>query len=134
MDEQSITDIQFVETIARENPLIDESNWLSNYLIDMLDETPQIFSTVLDRLPQRILENQSLMVDAVAGATVSSNGFIAAVRDAIEQSGGNPAAFDRPVAKSDAHEVYDADVVVVGGGTSGSAAAARAAERARKWS
>lgn len=132
VDEQSITDIQFVETIARENPLIDESNWLSNYLIDMLDETPQIFSTVLDRLPQRILENQSLMVDAVAGATVSSNGFIAAVRDAIEQSGGNPAAFDRPVAKSDAHEVYDADVVVVGGGTSGSAAAARAAEQGAK--
>lgn len=132
VDEQSITDIQFVETIARENPLIDESNWLSNYLIDMLDETPQIFSTVLDRLPQRILENQSLMVDAVAGATVSSNGFIAAVRDAIEQSGGNPAAFDRPAAKSDAHEVYDADVVVVGGGTSGSAAAARAAEQGAK--
>lgn len=129
VDEQTITDIQFVETIARENPLIDENHWLANYLIDMLDETPQIFSTVVDRLPQRILESQSLMVDAVAGATVSSNGFIAAVRNAIEQSGGNPAAFDRPVAKSDAHEVYDADVVVIGGGTSGSAAAARAAQQ-----
>lgn len=129
VDEQTIQNIELVETIARENPLIDESHWLANYLIDMLDETPQIFCTVVDRLPQRIIDSQSLMVDAVAGATVSSNGFIAAVKDALTQAGANLAAFDRPVAKSDAHEVYDADVVVIGGGTSGSAAAARAAQQ-----
>ena len=130
--EDAITAIDVVETIPRVNEEIDRTHWLSGYVVDMLDETPQIFSTVVDRLPQRIIDAQSLSVDAVCGATVSSNGLINAVKDAIRQSGGNVNAFDRPVAKVDAHEVYEADVVVVGGGTSGAAAAARAADMGAK--
>ena len=128
VSEETIDAIEFVETIPRENDMIDESFWLSNYLIDMLDETPQILATVTDRLPQRIIESQSLAVDAVAGATVSSNGFINAVKDALEQSGANLAAFDKAPEKSDAVEEYEADVIVIGGGTSGATAAAMAAE------
>ena len=126
--EDAIADIQFVETIPRENELIDTTHWLSGYLVDLLDETPQIFCTVTDRLPQRILEAQSLAVDAVAGSTVSSNGFVAAVRSALTQAGAPESAFNTPVAKVEAQETYDADVVVIGGGTSGAAAAASAAE------
>lgn len=111
--EDAIADIQFVETIPRENELIDTTHWLSGYLVDLLDETPQIFCTVTDRLPQRILEAQSLAVDAVTGATVSSNGFVAAVRSALTQAGAPESAFNTPVAKVEAQETYDADVVVI---------------------
>ena len=128
VSEETIDNIEFVETIPRENDMIDESFWLSNYLIDMLDETPQIMVTVTDRLPERIIESQSLAVDAVAGATVSSNGFINAVKDALEQSGANLAAFDKVPEKSTETEEYEADVIVIGGGTSGATAAAMAAE------
>lgn len=130
--EDAITAIDVVETIPRVNDEIDPTHWLAGYLIDMLDETPQIFSTVVDRLPQRIIDAQSLSVDAVCGATVSSNGLINAIKEAIKLAGGNVEAFDRPVAKVDAEEVYDADVVVIGGGTSGAAAASRAADMGAK--
>ena len=71
-----------------------------------------------------ILKNQSLNVDAVAGATVTSRGFLAAVSDAVVQAGANPSALQAPIQADDNPTPQDenVDVVVVGGGGAGLAA------------
>ena len=53
------------------------------------EETMGIGNYAAARIPARILENQSLEVDSVSGATVTSNAVKKAVKDAIEQAGGS---------------------------------------------
>lgn len=95
-------------------------------------ELDQIFHDVETLLPERIIKAQSLSVDAVTGATASSNGALAAVKNAVKEAGADPEAFNRTVAKNTAEETYDCDVVVVGGGTAGTTAAAQAKELGAK--
>lgn len=132
VSEQAIEKVEFVEAIDKVNERIDPEHWLAPYMLNMLKETPQFLQTVVDRLPQRIVENQTVNVDAVTGATASSRGFIQAVKDALNQAGAPAGAFNQPVAKVENVENYEADVVVIGGGTSGSTAAARATESGAK--
>lgn len=51
-------------------------------------ETPGIGSMALEQLPAAIIEKQSSQVDAVAGATVTSDAVVAAVADALAQARG----------------------------------------------
>ena len=53
-------------------------------------ETPDYAAVALELLPQNILEKQSLGIDTIAGATLSSQGILAAVADAIAKAGGDP--------------------------------------------
>jgi len=57
------------------------------------DETPDYAAGALERLPRRIIEEQRLDLDAVAGATLSSHGVLAAVADAVAKAGGDPKDF-----------------------------------------
>ncbi len=89
-------------------------------------ETEGIGSVAVEKIPGRVLEAQSLEVDTVSGATVSSTAVMAALRMAFESAGINPddlanAANGKEVAKTD--ETMDVDVVVVGGGGAGMSAA-----------
>lgn len=111
-----ILSINLLNNIPQENEMIDREFWASKYSIGMLSDTPQILKTVTDRLPERIVESQSLMVDNITGATASSNGFINAVKDAITQAGGDVSILNKPIEKSNKTESYEADVVVIGGG------------------
>ncbi|MGI6151801.1 MAG: FAD-dependent oxidoreductase [Christensenellales bacterium] len=104
-------------------------------------ETDQIIATAIDNMIPRILEEQSLAVDAVSGATSSSNAIKSAVRDCLKQSmaaaGMSEAdidialsAFYREPAylKKDAAPVdINTGVVVVGAGGTGCLAALEAA-------
>lgn len=93
------------------------------------DETPEILATVEDKLVSRILENQSLSVDAIGGATVSSNAVLQAVGNAIEQAGGKRDQWYTEVAKkTDTVKLEGYDVIVVGLGGSGMASYISAAE------
>ena len=47
-----------------------------------LDMTPY------ETLPGKILETQSLNIDAITGATITSNAILSAVGDAVKQAGG----------------------------------------------
>lgn len=93
-------------------------------VIDSL-ETPRISAVPFERIPQQIVEYQSLAVDVVTGATLCSMGVLAAVEDCVEQAGGDVAALKRAQGpeKSTAEETIDADIVVVGAGAAGLAAA-----------
>ena len=51
-------------------------------------ETPGIGSLALEQLPAAIIEKQSSQVDAVTGATITSDAVVAAVTDALAQASG----------------------------------------------
>ncbi len=63
-------------------------------------ETPGISDPALTRVPQMIVDAQSVQVDTIASATVSSKAIIAAVSDCIVQAGGDPAAMAPKAAKT----------------------------------
>ena len=69
-----------VEVTVNENEITD---------IQITDhhETYYMAELPQERIPQEILENQTLAVDTVAGATNTSNGIIRAVEDALVQAG-----------------------------------------------
>lgn len=49
-------------------------------------ETPGISDPAFDKLPKSIIEANSLSVDTVSGATLTSNGIIKAVENALTQA------------------------------------------------
>ncbi|HWR24386.1 MAG TPA: FAD-dependent oxidoreductase, partial [Feifaniaceae bacterium] len=92
-------------------------------------ETEGISDPAIANLPAAILAAQSTQVDAVSGATMTSNGIIAAVNDAITQAGADPAALVPKAAETGGEAAeLTADVVVAGGGLAGLSAAVKAAE------
>lgn len=97
-------------------------------------ESAGICEPAVEKIPLKIVEDQSLNVDTVSGATNTSKGIIDAVASAVEQSGGDVNALrnkEKIVAEKKIEEV-ETDVVVVGGGAAGSSAALAAAEKGAK--
>ncbi|MDR7870221.1 MAG: flavocytochrome c [Tissierellaceae bacterium] len=97
-------------------------------------ETVGIGSTAIDKIPSDIVESQSLGVDAVSGATVTSAAIIEAVSKAVEEAGGDVKSLkEAPINKSEGEAVIkETDVVVIGGGGAGLAAAVSAADNGAK--
>lgn len=95
-------------------------------------ETAGIADPALERIPQAITDNQSLAIDAVAGATYTSKAILAAVEDCATQAGADIEALKKPIEGGDdaakTEEERTADMVIVGSGISGLAAAISAAE------
>ena len=131
--EDAITEIA-LENEQVDNPFINYEVWTYVYPLSCTVEAPQIFETVTDRLVPRVIEQQNIDVDVITGATATSTAAKLAIRDCVRQAGGDDAVAaltkERPV--SDEVLTYDADVVVVGGGTSGTTAAARLASKGAK--
>ena len=91
-------------------------------------ETQNVGVLAVEQLIPRILESQSVSVDSIAGATVTSAALKLAVTDCYEQTGGNAADLRISQPESTGTETYDVDVAVVGFGGSGAAAALAAAQ------
>ncbi len=103
--DEKITDIKIVENV----------------------ETVGIGSKALKAVPERIIENQSVAVDALSGATSSSKAVLAAVTNALETAGADMAKYTvKPEVKKGEDQVIDADVVIVGAGGAGITAAIEA--------
>ncbi|MBR2699232.1 MAG: alpha/beta fold hydrolase [Clostridia bacterium] len=109
-----------------ENIVVDQEN---------ISDTKAMVQTVVDTLVPRMLEYQSVSVDAVCGATATSNGVRqaaeAALVQAITAAGGDAKdvkAFYHSIPQVDATEELSADVLVIGLGGSGMASALSAAE------
>lgn len=95
-------------------------------------ETNGYYQSVEKNLIPRVIENQSINVDAITGATVTSNAVLQGVQDCLIQSGADVTAMFKELPKSTNTEEYDVDVVVVGLGGSGMTAALSAAENGAK--
>lgn len=99
--------------------------------IDILEhsETEGIGAAALPKLVEAVLANQTIGVDSVAGATVTSEAFKAAMTDALTQAGADMDKMMAAVAASELEDVQmDADVVVVGAGAAGLSAALKTAQ------
>ena len=91
-------------------------------------ETIGVGKLALARLGDEIVKNQSLNVDGLTGASISSAALLGAVRDCAEQAGDTALLDATPTAQQEPDEVYDTDVCVVGAGGAGFAAAIAAAQ------
>ena len=81
-------------------------------------ETAGLSDRPIAEIPAAIVENQSLAVDTVSGATNSSNAILTAVADCVAQAGGDADALRAvPVEKELSTKTIEmtTDVVVVGG-------------------
>lgn len=94
-------------------------------------ETESIAGMAITGIPEKIVEKQSLAIDSVAGATITCDAILAAVKAALANSGLDLEKLSTPaqgsVTSGEAH-VIDADVVVIGAGAAGFAAAVKVAE------
>ncbi|CAM4524110.1 flavocytochrome c [Paenibacillus macerans] len=98
-------------------------------------DTEGVSDAVFETIPQKVVEGQSLKVDIVSGASVSSNGLIDAIAAALAKAGADIDALkSKEPLKAAAKEAItkETEVVVVGGGGAGLAAAVSAAENGAK--
>ena len=95
------------------------------------EETDGIGTNAVDTVPEEIVSSQSLGVDMVAGATVTSQAIIDAVSECVEQAGGDVEALKNVEVEKAApteEKTIDTDLVIIGGGGAGMTAAIRANE------
>ncbi len=111
---------------------LDENAAITN-IETTAEETPGVGDIAIEQLTSQIIENQSIAVDAVAGATLSSEGFLAAVEAALTESGAEIAEYKGEVAAEKGEDLtVDTDIVVIGAGGAGMAAAASASDAGAK--
>ncbi len=92
------------------------------------DETLAVATVALERIPAAIVAGQTTKVDAVTGATVTTNAIKSAVNAAIEEAGGMSASLPEVHAEPKADIEDSADIIIVGGGGAGMAAAISATQ------
>lgn len=95
-------------------------------------ETDGIGSRAIQVLAEAILKDQTIHLDAISGATLSSQGFLHAVEEAINAAGVDETLFQTVVSKPKEEQVLDVDVVVVGAGGAGMVAGVTAARAGKK--
>lgn len=84
-------------------------------------ETLMVGSKAIEILPKRIIENQSLNMDVVTGATYTSYAVIYGVRDCVEQAEGDlDALLSAPLTVDTYNDLaHETDIIIVGGGLAG---------------
>ncbi len=93
-------------------------------------ETKYLGDTAIREIGKDVLQYQTLNVDNIAGATVTSTALKTAIAQAIEKAGGDIAAFQQPVPekikKVAGITKGSADLIIVGAGGAGLSAAVTA--------
>lgn len=103
-----------------------EGDKLTAVTIDGQYETPGVGTNAIDQLPAKMVAANSVEVDGVVGATVSSDAIIAAAKEALAQSGVQLVANEAEAAP--VYEDTKTQVVVAGGGIAGMTAAMELAD------
>ena len=109
--------------VTVENGALKDINILPN------EETVGLGDVAMEDLRTRMLNGNTVDVEAVTGATLSSTAFISAVKDALSQAGiDSLTATDAKAEAPEMDDSYDCDVLVIGAGGAGMAAAIKASE------
>lgn len=98
-------------------------------------ETAGISDPAIEKIPAAIVEGQTLAVDVVAGASVTSGAILSAVEQALTEAGADVEALKvKAETEAAAGETVEltADVVVIGAGGAGVAAAVEACDAGAK--
>ena len=98
------------------------------------EETPGIGAVVIEQFPGEVVEGNTINLDSISGATITSNAFVEAAKAALTEAGLNPDDYMAKADKTANGETvsYDADVVVIGAGGAGMTAAMTAADAGQK--
>ena len=94
-------------------------------------ETENIGTFAVDMLDDQILAAQSPNIDALTGATVTSNAILGALKKDLTEAGADLEAFPKAEDKSDIRKTYEeleTDIVIVGAGGAGMTAAINAVQ------
>ncbi len=123
---------------------------ITDVVLDVSGETPEIGQLAADTLIQQCLDAQSAEIDGVSGASLTSQAVRDCLNNCIAQAGGtvvnavtetapaesgpwyDAAYFAKPDPITDIAETVETDVVVVGAGNGGLVAAASAADLGAK--
>lgn len=92
-------------------------------------ETPGISDMAIEEIPAGIIKAQGLGIDAVSGATITSEAILAAVEDCLTQAGADITQLKTKglaVADREADQELQTDIIVIGAGGAGLAAAVTA--------
>lgn len=103
--------------------------------VDACKDTPGICELPCEQIPAAMVAANSINVDTVAGATMTSNAILNAVKTALETAGIDTTALmekKEVVVEKAADETLEADVVVIGAGGAGLAAAISAEQNGAK--
>ena len=95
------------------------------------NETQGIGSVALENLSAAMIAGNTIAVDAMATATITSNAILEAAKAALVAAGLNPDDFSAKVEAVAEDAAYDVDVVIVGAGGAGMTAALTAAEQGK---
>lgn len=121
---------------GRNGPVVIQMDFSETEILDVRvithNETYLTGNVPLELYAKQVVEHQSVAVDIVAGATISSAAFLTAAYDCIKQAGANPQDLRSPIPTTDVAVDAETDVVVVGGGAAGLTAAVKAAEAGSK--
>ena len=120
---------------------------MTDLVIDVSGETPDIGAVIGDEMREKILSSQSCNVDGVSGATITSDAVKTAVADCMSQASGTTVTVGDAgesagaadwlgtapeIAEDQITETLDTEVLVVGCGSGGWIAAMTAAEEGAK--
>ncbi len=114
---------------------------ISNVTASGPNETQGIGSNAIEKMPALMVEKNSITVDGVTGATISSTGILQAAEAALKAAGVNPENFkaktvaaknDTPPAIPVEDKEFNTDIVIVGAGGAGMVAAITAADSGKK--
>lgn len=123
-----------VDSVAVTVTLKDDGS-LASVTVDQCNDTAGICELPCEQLPQQMVELNTINVDAVAGATMTSNAIKEAVKNALENGGVDTTALmekKEVVVEKAADETLACDVVVIGAGGAGLAAAISAEQNGAK--
>lgn len=129
---EGLTPGTYTQTVAGRNGDLEvqvtfDDNGIADVKVTNHQETQGVADAALEKIPAQVVEYQSVQIDAVTGATITSNAILEAVVGCIEQAGGKLADFDKAVEKKAGEDIeIMTDVVIIGAGGAGLAAAASA--------
>lgn len=112
---------------------LDGDGKITNIEVKESQETEGVGTIAYDQMIPEMVEGNTIAVDTVATATLTSNGLLEAVKDALKNAGADEADYTGKSSAGKKEDTsYDVDVVIVGAGGAGMAAAASASAEGAK--